>query len=160
MTVACDGLGEDHAYSVLGAQSHHWASFDHLARRQVKIIFSKQRTENHEDLQHRVVAAYAASRPGSKRKISKRRMQFLVRPAKALRVELLGVLPVATRMVRAISEDNDRRSPRYGEIIEAIVRDRLAVNHPKRRIEAEGFRNDLRGELEPGYVFITQRLIA
>jgi hypothetical protein len=45
-----DDIGECHADPVLWPQDDHRASFDHLIRRQLKIIFSEQIAQNHKDL--------------------------------------------------------------------------------------------------------------
>ena len=42
-------LGEHHADSVFRPQDDHRASFDHLARSQLKIVRSAQIAQNHED---------------------------------------------------------------------------------------------------------------
>ena len=55
-------------------------------------------------------------------------------------------------MVRAVHEHNDRRSAGYGDIPYAVVRDGHAVDHPKRRVEAQRLLNDLSGKLELGNV--------
>ena len=63
-------------------------------------------------------------------------------------------------MVRAVHEHNDRRSSGYGDIPGAVIGDSHAINHPKRRVEAERLLNDLRGKLELGNVAETQRPIS
>ena len=105
-------LGEGHADSVLRPQDDHRACFDRLARSQLEIVFSEQNAQNHEDLQHGVVAADTAPRPGSEGQIGEGRVKLLIRFGEALRVETLRVLPVLRRMVRAVNEHNDRRPSR------------------------------------------------
>ena len=72
--VACYGLGEGHADSVLGSQDDHRARFDRLAWRQLKIVSSEQNAQNHEDLQHRVVTADTAPRSASEWQIGEGRV--------------------------------------------------------------------------------------
>src|SRR5580704_13031612 len=59
------GVGEHHSDSVLRPQDDHGASLDVLARSQLKIVLSEQIAQDHQDLQHRVISADAAARPGS-----------------------------------------------------------------------------------------------
>src|SRR5450432_339473 len=57
-------LSEVHPDSVPRPQDDHRTRFDHLARNQPEFVFFQQNTQNHEDLQHGVVAADTAARPG------------------------------------------------------------------------------------------------
>lgn len=91
--VACYGLGEGHADSVFGSQDDHRARFDRLVGRQLKIIFSEQNAQNHEDLHHRVVTADTAPRSGSKGQKCEGPVQLLVRFGEALRIETLPGSP-------------------------------------------------------------------
>ena len=56
LRVLCDArggsvdIGKFHADPVLRPQDDHRASFDRLTRRQLKIVFSEQIAQNHEDL--------------------------------------------------------------------------------------------------------------
>src|ERR1700691_1769664 len=116
------------------SQDDHRPRFDRLAWSQLKIVFSEQIAQNHEDLQHRVIAPDTASRSAPEGQISEGRVHLLVRFGEALGVEDFGALPVAWRMVRAVHVDNDRRSPGYGDIPYAVVGDRPAVDHPKQSV--------------------------
>ncbi len=62
-----DCLGKVHADSVLRSEDDHRARFDRLARSQLKIVFSEQLAQDHEDLEHRVVIADADPRAASKK---------------------------------------------------------------------------------------------
>src|SRR5271163_4276776 len=110
------GVSERHADSVLRPQNDHRTSFDHLARSQLKIIFSEQIAQNHEDLQHRVVSTDTTSRSGPEGKEGERRAQLLVRFGETLRIEIFRILPVARSMVRTVYIHNDGRSAGYGEV--------------------------------------------
>src|ERR1700722_1748751 len=123
MTVACACLGEGHADSMLRSQNDHGTRFDRLPGRQLEIVFSEQRAQDHKNLQHRVVAADAASRAGSEGQISKGSVLLLIGLAETLRIETLRVLPVPWRMMGAVNIDNHCRSPRNVEVACAVVRD-------------------------------------
>src|ERR1700688_5262664 len=86
-------LGELHADSVFRPQDDHRASFDHLARSQLKIVRSEQIAQNHEDLQHRVISTDTASRSGSEGKEGEGCAQLLVCFGETLRIEILRILP-------------------------------------------------------------------
>src|ERR1700756_2720675 len=116
--------------------------------------------ENHEHLQHCIVATDAASRSASERQMSEGLAQPFVGFAEAFRLETLWALPVARRMMRSIHIDNDRRSSGYVDLPSAVVGDGHAVDHPKRRLEAESLLNDLSSEFEPGNIRVTQRHVA
>ena len=60
-------------------------------------------------------------------------------------------------MVSAVHEHYDGRSSRYIEIPHAVVPESHAVDHPKRRVEAECLQSHLSGKLEPRYIAKTQR---
>src|SRR6185437_15908289 len=98
----CRGdIGEAHADSVLRAQDDHRASFDRLSWGQLEVITTQHVAQDHEDLQHRVVATDASSRPGPERKIDERLAQFLIYFEETIRIKIFGVVPVATCMVCA-----------------------------------------------------------
>src|ERR1700758_807697 len=86
--------------------------------------------------------------------------QLFVRFGETFRFKIFRALPVARRMVRSIHIDNDHRSPGYVDLPNAIVRDGHAVNHPKRRVEAESLLNDLSCEFELRDIRVTQRRFA
>src|SRR5580704_3780034 len=86
--------------------------------------------------------------------------QLFVRFVETFRLEAFWTLPVARRMVRPINIDNDRRTPGYVDFSNAVVRDGHAIDHPKRRVEAQSLLNDLSCEFEPGNVRVTQRRFA
>src|ERR1700751_2972662 len=86
-----DGISERHADSVLRSQNDHRTSFDHLARGQLKIVFSERMAQNHEDLQHRVISTDTASRSGPEGKEGEGRAQLLVRFGETLRIEILRI---------------------------------------------------------------------
>src|SRR5208282_3663434 len=88
------------------------------------------------------------------------RAQFLVRFGKTLRIEILWILPVARSMVRTVHIHNDHRSAGYGDVTYAVVRDSHAVDHPKRRVEAERLLNYLSGKFKFGNVAVAQRRVA
>src|SRR4029077_18783766 len=113
--------GEGHADSVLWSQDDHRARFDRLARSQMEIVFSEQNAQNHEDLQHGVVAANTAPRPSSEGQIGEGFVKLLMRFRTALRLETLRVLPVLRRMVRTVNEHNDRRPSGDVEIPGTVV---------------------------------------
>src|SRR3984893_4812692 len=138
-----DSIRERHADSVLRPQNDHRTSFDHLARSQLKIVFSEQIAQNHEDLQHRVISTDTASRSAPEGKEGEGRAQLLVRFGETLRIEILRILPVARSMVRTVHVHNDHRSAGYGDVAYAVVRDSHAVDHPKRRVEAAALATDL-----------------
>src|ERR1700722_3083903 len=156
----CEGIGEGHADSVLRPQNYHRTSFDCLARSQLKIVFSEQVAQDHEDLQHRVISTDATSWSSPEGKEGKGRAQLVVRFGETLGIEILWILPVARSMVRAIHIYNDRRTAGNGQIAYAVVRDSHAVNHPKRGVEAQSFVNDLSREFEFGNVGVAQRRFA
>src|SRR5580692_8039475 len=155
-----DGILERHADSVLRAQNNHRTSFDHLARSQLKIVFSEQIAQNHEDLQHRVISADTASGPGTEGKEGAGRAQFVVCFGETLRIEILRILPVTRSMVRTVHIHNDHRSAGYGDVAYAVVRDSHAVDHPKRRVQPEPLANDLSRRFEFGNVGVLQRGVA
>src|ERR1700675_4086672 len=140
--VLCDardlrnGISERHADSVLRPQNDHRTSFDHLARSQLKIVFSEQIAQNHEDLQHRVISTDTASRSAPEGKEGEGRAQLVARFGETRRIEILRILPVARGIVRTVHINNDHRSAGYGDVAYAVVRDSHAVDHPKRRVEA------------------------
>src|ERR1700733_16219612 len=118
----------------------------------MKVVSSEQIAQNHEDLQHCIVATDAAPRSASERQISKGLAQFFVRFGETFRFEIFGTLPVALRMVRPIHIHNDRRSPGYVDLPSTVVCDSHAVDHPERRVEAKPLLNDLSREFEFGNV--------
>jgi hypothetical protein len=60
--------------------------------------------------------------------------------------------PIALSMVRAVHKDIDHLSAGYGEVAaDAVICDRHAVDHPKRRVQAERLTNNLSRKSEPGY---------
>src|SRR5271165_6672808 len=97
-----DGISEIHANSALRPQNDHRTSFDHLARSQLKIVFSEQVAQNHEDLQHRVISADTTSRSATEGKEGEGCAQLLVCFTETLRIEILRILPVARSMMRTI----------------------------------------------------------
>src|SRR5580658_9187256 len=99
--------GKAHADSVLRPKDDHRASFDRLSWCQLEIIPSEKVAQNHEHLQHRVVAANAASWPAAEWQIGKGREQFFVSFDETTCVEIFRVLPVARSMVRAVNVDDD-----------------------------------------------------
>src|SRR5271169_6003741 len=125
--VAWDCLSEGHADSVFRSQDHHRACFDRLARNQAEIVFSEQNTQNHENLQHGVVAADTAPRPSSEGQMSEGRVKLLFRFGEAFLVVSLRVFPVLRRMMYAVNEHHDRRSPGYIDIPCAVVCERHSV---------------------------------
>ena len=151
-----DDISEGHADPVLRPQDNHRASFDHLARSQLKIVFSEQIAQNHKDLQHRVISADTAPRSGSKGKEGERCAQLLVFFGETLRIEVLRILPVARSMVRTVHIDNDHRSAGYGDVAYTVVCNSHAVDHPKWRVEAERLLNDLSRKFELGNVAVAQ----
>src|SRR5271166_934453 len=151
-TAAWDCLSEGHPNSVLRSQDHHWARFDSLARNQTEIVFSEQNVENHEDLQHGVVAADTAPRPGPEGQMSEGRVKLLLHFREAFLVETLRVLPVLRRMVHAINEDHDCRTPGYIHIARTVVCESHSVDHPKRRVEAQRLQDHLSRKFELGNV--------
>jgi hypothetical protein len=155
-----DGIRERHADSVLRPQNDHRTSFDQLARSQLKIVFSEQIAQNHEDLQHRVISTDTASGSAPERKEGEGRAQLIVRFGETLRIEIFRILPVARSMVRTVHIHNDGRSAGYGEVAYAVVRDSHAVDHPKRRVEAEALLNDLSRKFEFGNVGVAQGRLA
>ena len=159
MAIACSCLSEGHADSVLRSKDHHRARFNRLAGGQLKVIFPEQIAQNHEDLQHRVVAADASPRSAPKGEMGEGRVLRLVRFGEARWVETLRVLPVARRMVCAVNVHNNRRSPGYRHVPRKVVCNGLAVNHPKRRVKSKRFLNDLGCELESGNVAESKRRI-
>src|SRR5271169_3365417 len=155
-----DGIRERHADSVLRPQNDHRTSFDCLARSQLKIVLFEQIAQNHEDLQHRVISADAASRSGPEREEGAGSAQLIVRFGETIHIEILWVLPVARGMVRTIHIHNDRRTARYIEVAYAVVRDGHAINHPKRGVEAEPLTYHLSRKFEFWNVAIAQRRFA
>src|SRR5580700_8225570 len=99
-------LGEHHADSVFRPQDDHRASFDHLARSQLKIVRSEQIAQNHEDLQYRIISADTTSRSATEGKEGEGCAQLLVFFGETLRIEVLGILPVARSMVRTVHIHN------------------------------------------------------
>ena len=158
--LARNGIGEGHSDSMFGPENDHGAGFDGLAWRQFEIIFPEQNAQNHEDLHHCVVAADAAPRAGAKGQIGEGWLQFFIRFGETLGVKALWILPVLWRVMRTVNENNDRRSAGYSDIADAVVGNCHAVDHPKRRVEAQRFLNDLRGKLESRNVARGQRRIA
>src|SRR6202162_5758546 len=153
-------LGEHHADSVFRPQDDHRASFDHLARSQLKIVRSEQIAQNHEDLQHRVISADTASRSAAEGKEGEGCAQLLVCFGKTLRIEILRILPVARSMMRAIHIHNDHRSAGYGDVAYTVVCNSHAVDHPKWRGEAERLPKLLCRKFEFGNVAVAQRRFA
>src|SRR5271166_3954607 len=141
-------FGEGHADSVFWAEDHHGAGCDGLAGNQAEVVFSEQNTQDHEDLQHGVVAADAASRAGAEGQMSEGRVKLFVRFGEAFRGETLRVLPILRRMVYAVNEHDDRRAAGYGDIACAVIRESHSVDHPKWRIQAQSFQDYLSCELE------------
>src|ERR1017187_2253218 len=150
-------LGEHHADSVFRPQDDHGASFDHLTRSQLKIVRSEQIAQNHEDLQHRVISTDTASRSATEGKEGEGCAQLLVCFGETLRIEILRILPVARSMMRTIHIHNDHRSARYGDVAYTVVCNSHAVDHPKRRVEAERLLNYLSRKFEFGNVAVAQR---
>src|SRR6202162_3135507 len=136
-------LGEHHADPVFRPQDDHRASFDHLARSQLKIVRSKQIAKNHEDLQHRVISADTASRSATEGKEGEGCAQLLVCLGETLRIEIIRILPLARSMVRTVNIHNAHRSARYGDLAYTVVCYSHAVDHPKWRVEAERLLNYL-----------------
>ena len=127
-----------------------------MARSQLKIVFSDQIAQNHQDLQHRVISTDTASGSAPEWKEGEGRAQLVVRFGETLRIEIFRILPVARSMVRTVHIHNDGRSAGYGEVAYAVVRDSHAVDHPKRRVEAEPLLNDLSRKFEFGNVAVAQ----
>src|ERR1700691_5453187 len=152
--------GEHHADSVFRTQDDHRASLDPLARSQLKIVRSEQIAQNHEDLQHRVISTDTAPRSATEGKEGEGCAQLLVCFGETLRIEILRILPVARSMMRTIHIHNDHRSSGYGDVAYAVVCDSHAVDHPKRRVEAEPLLNYLSGKFEFGNVAVSQRRVA
>src|SRR5579863_8562878 len=92
--------------------------------------------------------------------MGERCVQLLISLGEPRRVETLRIWPGSLRMVRAVHEYYDGRSSRYSEIPYPVVLDRHAVDHPKRRVEAECLQNHLSCKLKPRYVAKTQRRIS
>ena len=132
---------------MLGAQYDHGAGFDLLAGGQLEVVLAEQRAEDHEDLQHRVVAADAAARSAAERNVGERRMLSFVLLGEALGVEGLGVVPVARGVVRAVDVDDDHGAGGDDGVAYAVVGYGFAIDHPEGRVEAQGFADDLGGEL-------------
>src|ERR1700688_5274786 len=101
---------------MLRSQDDHWARFDRLARNQLEIVSSEENAQDHEDLQHGIIAADAAPWSASEGQIGEGCPQLVVRFGETLRVETLRTLPVARCVVRAIHIDDDRRSARYVDV--------------------------------------------
>ena len=99
-------------------------------------------------------------RSASEGQVGEGRAQLLAPFDEASGIEALWILPVAWRVVRTIDVDDDSRSCGNSDVPDAVVRNGHAVNHPKRRVEAQAFLNDLRGEFEPGKVCVTQWRVA
>ena len=152
--------GETHADSVARPQDDERLRFDLLAWGQMEIVVSKQLTENHQDLQHGIVAADAAARAASEGEISEGRVELLVRFGETLRVEVVGIFPVAWGVVRSVDVDDDRRTAGDRDIPDGVVGDSHAIDHPEWRVETESFLNDLGGELEFRDVAKRERRIA
>src|SRR5207249_4078322 len=112
------------------------------------------------DLQHGIVAADTAPRPSPEGQMSEGRVTLLIHFGEPFVIEILRVLPVLRRMVRAVDEHNDRRSPGYIEIACAVIRESHSIDHPKWRIKAQRLQYHLSCELELGNVGETQRLVA
>lgn len=145
-----DGVGEGHADAVFGAEDDHGAGFDFLAGGQFQVVFAEEGAEDHEDLEHGVVAADAAARASAKGDVGEGRVCGLVGLAEALGVEGFGVGPVTRGMVRSVDVDDDGAAGGDDGVAYAVVGDGFAVDHPEGGIEAESFVDDLRGEDEPG----------
>src|ERR1700733_12108148 len=153
-------LGEHHADSVFRTQDDHRASLDPLARSQLKIVRSAQIAQNHEDLQHRVISNDTAPRSATEGKEGEGCAQLLVGFGETLGIEILRILPVARGMMRTIHIHNDHRSPGYGEVAYTVLSDSHAVDHPKRRVEAERLQNYLSRKFEFGNVAVAERRVA
>ena len=111
-----------------------------------------QIAQNHEDMQHCVISTDTASRSAPEGKEGEGRAQLVVRFGETLCIEILRILPVARSMVRTVHIYNDRRTAGYIEVAYAVVRNSHAINHPKRRVEAEPFLNHLSHKFEFGNV--------
>src|SRR5580693_4061753 len=155
-----DGIGEHHADSVFRPQDDHGSSFDHLARSQLKVVFSEQIAQNHEDLQHRVISADTASRSSPEGKVGEGCAQLLVCFSETLRIKTLRIFPVARSMVRTVHIHNDHRSTGNSDVAYAVVCDSHAIDHPKRGVEAERLLNDLSHKFEFGHVVVAQSRLA
>src|SRR5580692_5255016 len=79
--------GEGHADSVLRPEYDHRASFDCLPRNQLEVIATEHVAQDHEDLEHRVVATDAASRPAAERKIGEGLAELLIRLEETIWIE-------------------------------------------------------------------------
>src|SRR5208282_752045 len=152
-------LCEHHTDSVFRPQDDHRTCFDHLARSQLKIVRSEQVAQNHEDLQHRVISADTASRSATEGKEREGCAQLLACFRETLRIEILWILPVARSMMRAIHIHNDHCPAGYGDVAYAVVRHSHAVDHPKRRVEAERLLNYLSRKFEFGNIAVAQRRV-
>ncbi len=62
--------------------------------------------------------------------------------------------------MRTVHIHNDHRSAGYGDVAYAVVCDSHAVDHPKRRVEAERLTDDLSRKFEFGNVAVAQRRFA
>ena len=86
-----DGVGEGHLDAVLGAEDDHGAGLNGLAWGQFEVVLAEERAEDHEDLEHGVVAADAAARASAEGDVGEGRLLRCVGFGEALGVEeLLG----------------------------------------------------------------------
>src|SRR6202789_4593397 len=113
-------------------QDHHRTSFNRLARSQLKIVFSEQMAQDHEDLQHRVISTDTAAGAGTEGKEGAGRAELVVRSGEALRIEIFGILPVAQSVMRTVHMHSYGRGGGNNKCAYAVVRDSRAVHHPKR----------------------------
>ena len=70
-----DGVGEGHADAVFRAQDDHGAGLDGLAGGQLEVVFAEEPAQDHEDLQHGVVAADAAARAAAEGQVGEGRLR-------------------------------------------------------------------------------------
>src|SRR5215470_8369661 len=82
--------------------------------------------------------------------------KLFLRLGEAFFIENLRILPVLRRMVRAVDEHNDCRSPGNIDVASAIVCEGHSVYHPKWRIKAQRLHDDLSRKLELWNVGVTQ----
>lgn len=117
-------------------------------RGQLEIVVAKHLAEDHQDLEHGVVTADATPGGTPEGEVGEGRLEFLVRFGKALRVEAVGIFPVARGVVGSVDADDDGRAAGDRDVADDVVGYCHAIDHPERRIEAERFVNYMGGELE------------
>ena len=146
--------------TVFRSQDDHGASLDGLAGRQFEVVPAKNFAQDHQDLEHRIVQADAATGAATEGEVGEGRAQLVIAFDESVDVKLFRIRPMRRCMMRAVDVDNHRRSCGYDSVADAVVCDRNSVDHPERRVEAKGFLNDLRGVFELGHVAMAQWGIA